>query len=356
MMRVSICAFLSLFSLFLFVWDSVSLGAWTVAINELMASNANVVADEQEDYDDWIELHNYGDDAVDVAGCFLSDDPADRTKWRIPATGGAATTIPAHGYLLLWADSETDEGPLHANFRLSASGESVALYDPQGGLLDQVTFRSLSPNTSYARLPDGNGSWQVCTAPTPGSSNDGGSSGVIIAEIMYHPYHRPFAAEDTRREWIELLNRGSTSVHLAGWRFVDGVEFVFPDVAIGAGERLVVAADVDVFRSLHPDVPNVVGGWTGWLSNSGETLTLVNAVGAVVDSIRYADEGDWSVRELGPLDFSHRGWRWTNDHDGGGKSLELVNAVLPGRFGQNWAASLTDGGTPGRANSVASDD
>jgi len=356
MMRVSICAFLSLFSLFLFVWDSVSLGAWTVAINELMASNANVVADEQEDYDDWIELHNYGDDAVDVAGCFLSDDPADRTKWRIPATGGAATTIPAHGYLLLWADGETDEGPLHANFRLSASGESVALYDPQGGLLDQVTFGSLSPNTSYARLPDGNGFWQVCTAPTPGSSNDGGPGGVIIAEIMYHPYHRPFAPEDTRREWIELLNRGSTSVHLAGWRFVDGVEFVFPDVAIGAGERLVVAADVDVFRSLHPDVPNVVGGWTGWLSNSGETLTLVNAVGAVVDSIRYADEGDWSVRELGPLDFSHRGWRWTNDHDGGGKSLELVNAVLPGRFGQNWAASLTDGGTPGRANSVASDD
>lgn len=93
-MRVSICAFLSLFSLFLFVCDSVSLGAWTVAINELMASNANVVADEQEDYDDWIELHNYGDDAVDVAGCFLSDDPADRTKWRIPATGGGCDHDP----------------------------------------------------------------------------------------------------------------------------------------------------------------------------------------------------------------------------------------------------------------------
>ena len=51
----------------------------------------------------------------------------------------------------------------------------------------------------------------------------------------------------------------------------------------------------------------------------------------------------------------HRGWQWSDAHDGGGKSLELINAALPNEFGQNWAASLVDGGTPGRANSVAGD-
>jgi hypothetical protein len=355
-MRVSISAFLSLLLSFLLVPDSVSVGAWTLVVNELMASNERVASDEQGDYDDWIELHNYGNDAVEAAGCCLSDDPADPTKWRIPATEPSATTIPAHGYLLVWADDEAGQGPLHASFKLGASGESVVLCDPQGGVLDQVTFGNQAPDTSYARLPDGNGPWRVCTAPTPGGSNDAGPGGLVISELLYHPYHRPLAPEDTRQEWIELLNRGSEPVRLAGWRLADGVDFAFPDVMIEAGGHLALAADVDVFRARHPDVQNVVGGWTGWLSNSGETLTLVNAAGAVVDSIRYADEGDWSVRELGPLSFSQRGWRWRSDHDGGGRSLEMIDPVLPGESGQNWAASLVDGGTPGRANSVASED
>jgi hypothetical protein len=99
-----------------------------------------------------------------------------------------------------------------------------------------------------------------------------------------------------------------------------------------------------------------VGDWSGWLSNSGERLTLVDAAGVVVDSVEYADEGDWSVRELGPTDMGHRGWQWSDQTDGGGKSLELINAAQPNEFAQNWAASLENEGTPGRANSVAASD
>lgn len=176
---------------------------------------------------------------------------------------------------------------------------------------------------------------------------------VVISEIMYHPYHRPLAPEDTRREWIELLNRGVQPVDLAGWRFADGVDFVFPDVVLGAGERLVVAADANVFLGRHPNVQNVVGGWTGWLSNSGEKLTLTDAAGVLIDSVEYADEGEWALRELGPADRGHRGWQWSDETDGGGKSLELIAAARPNEFGQNWAASLANEGTPGRVNSVA---
>ncbi|MCJ7576735.1 MAG: CotH kinase family protein, partial [Dehalococcoidia bacterium] len=65
-----------------------------------------------------------------------------------------------------------------------------------------------------------------------------------------------------------------------------------------------------------------------------------------------ADEGDWSVRQLGPLDIGYRGWEWLNAHDGGGKSLELINPALPNEYGQNWSASDVNNGTPGRTNSV----
>ncbi len=180
--------------------------------------------------------------------------------------------------------------------------------------------------------------------------------GVQISEVMYHPYHPASGAEDSRQEWIELYNGGPGPVDLGGWSLADGVDYVFPDVVVEAGGYLVVAADVNVFAAKYPDVKNVVGGWTGWLSNTGETIALADTNGAVIDAVSYADEGDWSVRELGPLDRSQRGWQWSDGHDGGGKSLELVNPTLPNEFGPNWAASLTDGGTPGRANSIFATD
>ena len=104
---------------------------------------------------------------------------------------------------------------------------------------------------------------------------------------------------------------------------------------------------------MHPGVTNVVGGWSGHLSNSGERIRLVDNAGRLVDSVTYADEGDWSVRARGPLDHGHMGWIWLDDHDGGGKSLELVNKTLSNDYGQNWGASTTVGGTPGAANSIA---
>ncbi|MHC4499493.1 MAG: CotH kinase family protein, partial [Planctomycetota bacterium] len=100
------------------------------------------------------------------------------------------------------------------------------------------------------------------------------------------------------------------------------------------------------------NVTNVVGGWFGRLSNSGEDVELIDDRRINIDRVRYAAEGDWAVRGEGPLDNNHRGWIWFDEHDGGGKSLELVNPALPNQYGQNWVASLNDGGTPGTINSV----
>jgi hypothetical protein len=58
---------------------------------------------------------------------------------------------------------------------------------------------------------------------------------------------------------------------------------------------------------------------------------------------------------MGPPDRGHRGWQWITQHDGRGKSLELVNPSLPNEYGQNWLASKIDGGTPGVLNSVVRD-
>lgn len=175
--------------------------------------------------------------------------------------------------------------------------------------------------------------------------------GVLINEIMYHPI-----SENPLEEYIELFNRDGAPVNMKGWRISDGVQFEFPDLTLPSGGYVVVAADLETFRSKYPGVTNVVGNWTGTLSNSREDIDLDDAAGRRVDSVRYADEGDWAVRQRGELDRGHRGWRWFAEHDGMGKSAELINPNLSNNNGQNWASSIAESGTPGRQNSVVSAD
>ncbi len=173
------------------------------------------------------------------------------------------------------------------------------------------------------------------------------SIAVTLNEILYHP-----VSENPLEEFIELLNRGSAPVNLKGWRFSDGVEFTFPDITLPGGAFLVVAADLATFQTKYPDVTNVVGGWTGQLSNNSEDIDLDDAAGRRVDSVRFASSGDWAIRQRGPLDRGHRGWEWLAEHDGLGQSLEVINPNVTNNSGQNWAASRIPEGTPGRANSV----
>ena len=337
----------------------------TLVINEFMAENDRFIQDPNGDYQDWIEIYNYGDYTVDIGGMYLTDDVNDANQWcYIPDNCPEKTTIGPSSYLLIWADSELSEEGLHVDFALDAGGgEDVGLFDTDGTLIDSITdFPALGGDNSFGRYPNGSGPWRFFfhdtnMPPTPGTSNGGASAvDVVINEIMYHPYHsaeNPIEPEDMRAEYIELFNRESEDVNLAGWRITDGVDFAFPnDVTIGAGGYLVVAADVNTFKARYPGVTNMVGGWDGRLSNSGEVIELINEMRVNIDRLRYADEGDWAVRVEGPLDNNHRGWVWFDEHDGGGKSLELVNPALPNEYGQNWEASLNNGGTPGAINSV----
>jgi hypothetical protein len=188
----------------------------------------------------------------------------------------------------------------------------------------------------------------------------GGSacSQVLINEIMFHP--PPAVPEDPRKEWLELFNASTNAVNLDGWRFTKGVGFSFTNTSIAARGWLVVAADLATFQANYPDVTNAVGGWMGKLSDAGERIELTDNLGQVADAVSYASEGDWALLRLGEIYPGQptwwRGWGWTNEADGGGKSIELLNPALSNQQGQNWRASLVAGGTPGRANSVATND
>ena len=143
-----------------------------VVINEFMASNDAAVADQDGDYDDWIELYNNAAEPITLTGYYLSDDGTDPLQWEFPEA-----TIPARGYLIVWADDDEDQDGLHANFKLSASGETLLLIDPDGNIVDEVTFDEQETDVSYGRFPNGTGEFR--SMPTTfGAENEEGTSSV----------------------------------------------------------------------------------------------------------------------------------------------------------------------------------
>ena len=95
-----------------------------------MASNSTTLADEDGDYEDWIELRNLTTQTLSLGGWYLTDDALDPRRWRFPGA-----SIPADGFLLVFASGKNRQDParqLHTNFRLNADGEYLALLRPDG--------------------------------------------------------------------------------------------------------------------------------------------------------------------------------------------------------------------------------
>ena len=151
-----------------------------VVINEVMANNTKGFTDSQValnpdliggENDDWIELHNVSDYAVNLSGMYLSDNQNNPRKWQFPDD----TQIAPGGYLIVWADEDGNAEPgLHANFKLSKNGETVMLIDTdQRGnqVLDVIKFKTQGEDAALGRVPNGAGDFTPLGG-TPGQRND----------------------------------------------------------------------------------------------------------------------------------------------------------------------------------------
>ena len=188
-----------------------------LVVNEVMASNLRTKADPQGQFDDWIEIYNGGGTPMDIGGMYLTDNLDSPTKWQIPATDPAATTIAAGGYLVIWADGNAGDQGLHACFKLDAGGEEAALFAVDGTtLIDSMTFPTLGCDVSYGRSVDGAGQWRFFTTATPGVANQGGYEAAIGKIEFSHEhgfYEEPFSvtlAADTPEVTIYYTLDGET--------------------------------------------------------------------------------------------------------------------------------------------------
>ncbi len=289
-----------------------------VLINEFLAHTDSPTLD-------FIELYNHSDQPVDIGGAWLSDS-AVTNKFRIPSP----TTLAPRGFVSF------DQNQL--GFSLNSAGERILLVNSnQTRVIDAFGFEPQAKGICSGRFPDGAPEIRILSTPSPDSANPGTlAHDIVINEIMYHPI-----SGESDDEFVELHNKGDTTVNLEGWRFTDGIEYTFPPkTVILAGGYVVVARNLGRLLAHYSSLnsSNTVGNFIGSLRDSGERVALAKPHPAIHADDPLNITTNTIYVEVDAVEFGVGG-RWGKWADGGGSSLELIDPRADNHLAPNWADS-----------------
>lgn len=160
-------------NIFVYKVNSVQAADKSIVINEIMAKNKTGAIDEAGQTDDWIELYNKSTNTISLDGWNITDNQFNVTKFTIPA----GTSIGPDEYVIIWADEDSNQGALHANFKLSGDGEALILFNAADEVVDEMEFPVQTDDIAYARVPNGTGNF-VFQGATHKGNNETGTVGI----------------------------------------------------------------------------------------------------------------------------------------------------------------------------------
>lgn len=286
-----------------------------VVVTEILSNNTRSVTDDFGEHSDWIEVTNRGTRPVNLRGYGLSDDPEDRFQWTFPYL-----VLPPGGRELVYAsrrDQRVATRPLHTNFRISATGESILLTTPSGTLADQVPPARLLANVSFGRReasPSGEAAsaksseWLYFYEPSPGEPNlsrgwerlDAASpEGLRVNELSVSPLGGHLDEDNDASDWIELYNGGDETVDLEGFTLSDDLRFPFrwsfPARSLAPDAYLVVFASGKDRKeeSLHTNFRMREGESVGLFDRQGTLVQAVSTAGGRRVAALGRDGGEW---------------------------------------------------------------
>jgi len=159
------------------------------------------------------------------------------------------------------------------------------------------------------------------------------TNSLVINEILYDP-------PSGFVEYVELYNRGSNAINLARWKLNTFTLGTTPFYLQG-GKYAIVSADYSIlqqFPYLNDTSFSIISlnRTSLGLNNSGDSITLRDLTGRVIDSVYYLPS-----------------WHNPEVDDVSGRSLERINPHLVSTDRRNWSTSADPlGGTPGKQNSI----
>ncbi|MBO5130395.1 MAG: lamin tail domain-containing protein [Oscillospiraceae bacterium] len=218
-----------------------------VVISEVVTANRSTITNEAGRLCDWVELYNPTSSAVELERVYLSNDPADRMKWPIPAT----TLEAGERMVICCSGSGAPEG--EADFSLNRDGITLILSGAVGNVIDQVEVPRMGEDRAWALQSDG--TYEESPYPSPGFANteDGyqafratqyPASDLIISEVMPSNCSYLVQSDGEYYDWLELKNISGASVDLTHYALSDDPDspdkFRLPDVTLEAGETIVI--------------------------------------------------------------------------------------------------------------------
>lgn len=263
----------------------------------------------------WVEILNYGNTTVAMTNYVFKRFGLPDHEYVIP------TTNLAPGAFLVIVREQLGWG--------ADPGDQLVLYSPgKSNVVDAMVAKRYD----RARSPDGTGAFMHPASLTQGASNAFSfTRDVVINEIMYHPRDPQGPATNSPEQWIELFNRGTSTVDLTGWRIEEDNELFFDFPAgktIGPGAYLVIARDAAWLSAKFPSL-DIIGNFSNRLSGGGALLELFDgthypifAWGNVADAVHYRDARPWPAYA-----------------DGLGSSIELRDPRADNARPEAWAAS-----------------
>lgn len=165
----------------------------------------NEVESNGGDPDDWFELFNTTDAAIDLTGYEVRDDgDASDHRYELPS----GSMLPARGFLVVQKSVGSAPG---FPFGLG-SADTVRLFAPDRATLIAEAAWTSHAATTLGRCPDGAGDLRETAAATKGAANACGVP-VAINEVESNG--------GSPDDWIELVNRSHTEISVAGMVVTD---------------------------------------------------------------------------------------------------------------------------------------
>lgn len=132
-------------------------------INEVCTKNNSVLDNGNGAFPDWVELHNAGDQAIDLDGYTLSDQDNDDAPWPLPSI------VLAPGGFVVFMTGDSAQHDHWFGTGLSSEGETLFLRGPDGALANTLTVPLLHADHSFGPAP--NGEERYFGTPTPDAAN-----------------------------------------------------------------------------------------------------------------------------------------------------------------------------------------
>jgi len=260
-----------------------SFGANGLGINEVAVRPTDGFVDSDGESADWIELVNASGSPIDLDGYGLTDDLSDPFRWRFQQR-----TIDSGDHLAVFASAKNRNGKEpHTNFRIQ-TGEYIALFTPNGELVDLVNTEGGNDHVSLGRREN---KWVQFGVATPGRANDVSPAQAVRSDlparaITINEVMSESSGNVLGMDWVELKNGSDETVDLVGYGLSDDEKrpfrWRFPALSLSAGEMAVIGLTGQ--SCAPPDCRFIEADFR--LSSFGETLTLSRPDGQLEDRLQ----------------------------------------------------------------------